>query len=178
MRAVIDSVAARVCPSCASPCCRYHYCRPTARNPWYAFVNHVAGTFEVPEDWERRRDAFGLGRGGCEIRAGRYVFCYSYNCPRMLAALPGDPARRAFEELSDLLLAANRLPEGRLLHELGPGDSLTSDHLRHIETATAAAARRLDPLTEGISHPPRWPRPGGSSHGALGDRPRVLSDKT
>jgi hypothetical protein len=151
MRAVIDSVAAAVCPSCRSTCCRHHYCRPTARNPWYAFVNRLAGTFEVPDGWERRRDAFGLGSGGCRIRAGRYVFCYSYNCPRLLAALPGEPSRRAFEELSDLLLPSNRLPDGRLLHELRSGEQLTEEHLHHIETAAAAAARRLETLAGVIS---------------------------
>lgn len=146
MRAAIDRVAARVCPSCTSPCCRHPYCRATARNPWYAFVNSVAGEFVLPKEWERRKDPFGLGSGGCRIRAGRYIFCYSYNCPRLLAALPDEEARRAFQELSDLLLPANRLPDGRLLHELGSKDALTAEDIRHVERATAEALGRVEGL--------------------------------
>jgi hypothetical protein len=148
IRELIDSVAAEVCPACLSPCCRYHYCRPTARNPWYAFINEVAGSFAVPEEWERRRDPFGLGSGGCRIRAGRYVFCYSYNCPRLLAALPAGESRRAFVAVSELLLPANRLPGGRLLHELGEADGLTAKDLDHLASAVVDAGRQLEALRE------------------------------
>ena len=49
----------------------------------------------------------------------------------------------AFQELSDLLLPANRLPGGRLLHELSQGKSLSTADLRHILREIEQAARRL-----------------------------------
>lgn len=152
MRRLIDPVTAAVCPACPLPCCRFWYCREVARNPWSAFVNRVAGGFRVPGDWDRRRDPFGLGDAGCAVRAGRYVFCYSYNCRRILGALPSADAREAFREVSELLLPANRLPEGRLLSELGDPAALSAADLDAVaraltdaERRLAALARRLDP---------------------------------
>jgi hypothetical protein len=120
-----------------------HYCRETARNPWYAYVHRQAGLAAVPEDWRRRRTPFGLGPRGCEIRAGRYVFCYSYNCRRLLESLRGNGGREAFQQLSDLLLPVNRLPGGRLLHEPKTAGSLTAADLAHITTSVDLALARL-----------------------------------
>jgi len=149
LRAAIDAAAAGVCPTCQAPCCRAHYCRETARNPWYAFVNQVAGAFPVPPDWADRRDAFGLGPQGCAIRAGRYVFCYSYNCRRLLAAVT-DGDRSAFQELSDALLAANRLPGGRFLHEMRRSDDLSTDDLQEVDRSVREARSRVRRLRQRI----------------------------
>lgn len=146
MRRIIDRWTAAVCRGCPSPCCRFWYCREVARNPWSAFVNRAAGTFRVPDDWECRRDAFGLDGTGCAVRAGRYVFCYSYNCRRLLGALPSDDAREAFREVSELLLPANRLAGGRLLSELADPRDLSAADLDGIGRAVARASRRLAAL--------------------------------
>jgi len=148
LRDAIDAVTSVVCPDCAMPCCRVHYCRETARNPWYRFVNRVAGPFAIPADWSTRRDAFGLGPRGCGIRAGRYVFCYSFNCRRLLEAL-GKDGRQAFQELSDLLLAVNRLPRGRLLHELRCAEEMSAEDLESVSRALADACSRLQDLLPG-----------------------------
>ncbi len=145
VRDCIDPLAARVCPTCPNPCCRGHYCRETARNPWYRFVSELAGGFEMPRDWPLRRDPFGLGEGGCSIRAGRYVFCYSYNCRRILECLPSS-ARAAFQEVSDLLLGPNRLPGGRLLHEVRRRSEIGERDLRRIAREVAEALDRLPRL--------------------------------
>lgn len=146
LRRVIDRAASRVCPGCPSPCCRFWYCREVALNPWYAFVNRAAGSFRTPRDWSRRRDPFGLGAGGCAIRSGRYVFCYSYNCRRLLASLPSPAERAAFEELSGLLLPVNRLPGGRLLSELRDPEDLSETDLGEMGRTLADAFRRLAEL--------------------------------
>ncbi len=159
LRRAIDRVAAAACPACPSPCCRVHYCRETARNPWYRFVHEAAGGAPPPPDWETRRDAFGLGPRGCEIRAGRYAFCYSYNCPRLLGTLP-DSRRGAFQELSDLLLAVNRLPGGRLLHELADSHPLRPGDLEALDRSVAAAAQRLQDL---LSRFPADPTPASAT---------------
>jgi hypothetical protein len=151
MRAVIDPVAGRVCPGCGRLCCRGHYCRVTAANPWYGLVHRVGGGAPLPADAATRRDPFALGPGGCELRAGRYTFCYSYNCPLIRTYTVERGVGDAFQEFSDLLLPANRLPGGRLLHELGAGGDLSLADLRHIRTAVAGAVRRagqLRPLLE------------------------------
>jgi hypothetical protein len=145
LREAIDAVATTVCAACEAPCCRVHYCRETARNPWYRFVNQVAGRFRVPADWETRRDAFGLGPRGCDIRSGRYVFCYSFNCRRLLAAVETGE-REGFQALSDLLLTVNRLPRGRLLHELRRADDLDAEDLGAVNRALRHARRRLQRL--------------------------------
>lgn len=142
----IDRLAARVCPGCPSPCCRSCYCRRTFENPWYRWVNRVAAPLAPPPDWRETRHPFGLGPRGCEIRAGRYVFCYSYNCRRLLGALETRGARRAFQALSDLLLHPNRLPDGRLLHELGPGARLSRGDVEEIGRRVAEARQALSAL--------------------------------
>ncbi len=146
MRVVIDRVGGRVCPGCGRLCCRGHYCRATALNPWYGFVHRSAGGPELPADAATRRDPFALGARGCELRAGRYVFCYSYNCPLIRSFVAERGVGDVFQELSDLLLPANRLPGGRLLHERTMGEVLTAADLRHILTEVERAARRLEQL--------------------------------
>jgi hypothetical protein len=145
VRECIDPVAGRVCPTCPNPCCRGHYCRETARNPWYRFVGELAGGFEMPRDALLRRDPFGLGEAGCSIRAGRYAFCYSYNCRRILESL-SCPARAAFQEVSDLLLAPNRLPGGRLLHEVRRCEEIGERDLLRIAREVTQALDRLPRL--------------------------------
>ncbi len=146
LRDAIDPVTRRVCPQCPGSCCRAVYCRAAGRNPWYQWVRQVAAAGELAAGWERRRDPFGLGAGGCTVRAGRYVFCYSFNCRRLLEALPGSAARAAFQELSELLLPVNRLPGGRLLHELRRPEELTEADLRHLAGAVTVARSRLGEL--------------------------------
>jgi hypothetical protein len=154
VRRAIETLTARVCPGCASLCCRVTYCREAALNPWYAFVNRTAGRFALPADWSTRRDPFGLGPSGCDIRAGRYVFCTSYTCRRLREALPAGGPREAFQELSDLLLPANRLPGGRLLHELRRPEDLGRDDVGSIATAVARASERLRSLVARADVPP------------------------
>ncbi|HSH68591.1 MAG TPA: hypothetical protein VK997_01645 [Deferrisomatales bacterium] len=146
LRGVIDRVGRRVCPGCGRLCCRGYYCRATAVNPWYAFVHRSAGGAELPADAAIRRDPFALGARGCELRAGRYVFCYSYNCPLIRSFVGERGVGDVFQEVSDLLLAANRLPGGRLLHERAATDVLTAADLRHILAEVEGAARRLEQL--------------------------------
>lgn len=160
VRRQIDRVAFVVCPRCGSPCCRSHYCRETGRNPWYRFVAETAGGFALPGDWAARRDPFGLGAGGCEIQAGRYVFCYSYNCPRLLSALP-EAGRVPFQELSDLLLAANRLPGGRSLHEVRRLEELGTQDMEAIDREVQEALRRAEVLTGRIAQFDPTPHPEG-----------------
>ncbi len=152
MRGCIDPVAGRVCPKCETPCCRVHYCRETARNPWYRFVGETAGGFAMPGDWLLRRDPFGLGDAGCSIRAGRYAFCYSYNCRRILESLPAS-ARAVFQEVSDLLLAPNRLPGGRLLHEVRRPEELREQDLKCIAGEVTEALDRLPRLRARLFDP-------------------------
>ncbi|MBE0618238.1 MAG: hypothetical protein IH608_09975 [Proteobacteria bacterium] len=158
LRRVIDRVAAAACPRCASPCCRVHYCRETARNPWYRFVNETAGAFALPADWETRRDPFGLGARGCGIRAGRYAFCYSYNCPRLLATLQAHQ-RALFQELSDLALSVNRLPNGCLLHEIRTPKALGPAELAAIAMGIGEAGQRLADLENCLSARDPTPAP-------------------
>lgn len=146
VRRSVEALTSRVCPRCPSPCCRACYCRESALNPWYSFVGTVAGRFRPPPDWRTRRHPFGLGAEGCEIRAGRYVFCSSYTCRRLREALPEKSRREAFQELSDLLLPANRLPGGLLLHELRDPAALDYRARRHLDEALAEARRRLPRL--------------------------------
>lgn len=167
LRRTIDGLTRRVCPACPRPCCRAVYCRETLRTPWYAWVRRLAGGGPVPPDWARRRDPFGVGATGCELRAGRYVFCYSFNCRRLLSALPDADARRALQALSDALLPAHRLPGGRLLHEVRALAQLDREDLAHIETCLDAAAARLpgwERRLAGVLPPDRTPpAPGGQA---------------
>jgi len=158
LRARIDRLTARVCPGCRSPCCRPVYCRKTFDNPWYRWVNRVCRPFVPPPEWRVTRQPFGLGPRDCEIRAGRYVFCYSFNCRRLLAALPEPGARRAFQALSDLLLHPDRLPGGRRLHELGPGERLSRREVGAIDRALAEARQALVVLDASGMLPPAGTR--------------------
>jgi len=165
LRGAIDGVTARVCPDCDAPCCRAHYCRETARNPWYRLVNWTGCHFPVPADWGARRDPFGLGPRGCAIRSGRYVFCYSFNCRRVLAALE-ETSREEFQELSDLLLAVNRLPRGRFLHEVRRSEELTAEDLQAMDRALVAVRLRLSRLRPKLhladrTSPPQPPQADG-----------------
>ena len=99
----------------------------------------------MPRDALLRRDPFGLGEAGCSIRAGRYAFCYSYNCRRILEPLSSS-ARVAFREVSDLLLGPNRLPGGRLLHEVGRCSEIGERDLLHIAREVTEALDRLPRL--------------------------------
>ncbi|MHB8763842.1 MAG: hypothetical protein ACYDA8_05830 [Deferrisomatales bacterium] len=167
VRMSIDALGRRVCPGCPSPCCRVQYCRATARNPWYAFVAQAGGLPPLPADWAERRDPFGLAADGCWVRAGRYVFCYSYNCRRLLEALPAGAPRRAFQDLSDLLLVPNRLPAGRLLHELGSPGALGLADVESIGRAVVEAEARLPRLEAALAAfiDPTPPPPGRQAHG-------------
>lgn len=156
LRRVIDALGGTVCAPCPSPCCRVHYCRQTALNPWYRLVSRVAVGFRLPPDWEIRRDPFGLGPGGCEIRGGRYLFCYSYNCRRLLAALPGEEARQTWQEWSDLLLPVNRLPGGQFLHELRDPGALRSRDLSWMGARLDEAGERMKGLAGRLA---RWVAP-------------------
>lgn len=144
---MIDRVTREVCPTCPHPCCRGHYCRETIRNPWYALVRSEAAQPPFPPEYARRRDPFGLGSGGCEIRAGRYVFCYSFNCRRLLRSFASAQRVAAFQEISDLLLGVNRLPDGRLLHELRVA-ALDERALEHLTRALDNGWQRLAQLAQ------------------------------
>ncbi len=154
LRDVIDPWARKACPECGRSCCRGAYCRATLRNPWYAFVRSEAGGAPLPA--AAGEDPFGLGPRGCEVRAGRYVYCYSYNCPRLLGVVPAG-RRRAFQDASDLLRAVNRLPGGRLLHELRDPADLSPADLSAIGAACDRALERLARLAETVGSPDRTP---------------------
>jgi len=102
IRGVIDRVVSPVCSSCTKICCKASYCRRTLRNPWYLFLIERYGDGTEIE-WERSYPPPGLGPNGCMIRAGRYAYCYAYNCRVILKSLGSEEARRYFKEISDLL---------------------------------------------------------------------------
>ncbi len=158
LRDVIDPWARVACPACGRSCCRVAYCRATLDNPWYAFVRGEAGGAPLPADAAERKDPFGLGPRGCAVRAGRYVYCYSYNCPRLLGVVPAGSRRRAFRDASDLLRVVNRLPGGRLLHELRDPADLSPRDLSAIDAACGRALERLARLAETVGSPNRTPQ--------------------
>ena len=53
--------------------------------------------------WGRSIPPPGLGEEGCNIRAGRYAYCYAYNCRAVLSSLKSNEARKIFQEISDIL---------------------------------------------------------------------------
>lgn len=54
-------------------------------------------------EWERSYSPPGLGPNGCMIRAGRYTYCYAYNCRMILKLLGSERAKRYFQGISDIL---------------------------------------------------------------------------
>ncbi len=102
IRTLIDQVVSPVCGTCERVCCKASYCRRTLRNPWYRFLNEHFETGR-PIPWNRIAPPPGLGSNGCVIRAGRYAYCYAYNCHAIIASLGSDLQRKIFQEISDLL---------------------------------------------------------------------------
>jgi hypothetical protein len=109
-------------------------------------VNRITGGYSPPPDWAQCREPFALGGSGCRLRAGRYVFCYSYNCPSIRQFVEGCGVASRFQELSELLLAANRLPGGRLLHEVRRDGDVTHEDLQHIGREVDRSLGRLADL--------------------------------
>jgi hypothetical protein len=101
VRQAIDRIVFPICSSCNRICCRAAYCRETRRNPWYYFL--FTQFIKQDIDWEKTSAPPGLGRNGCEIRAGRYAYCYAYNCQAVLISLKTDQERSYFKELSEII---------------------------------------------------------------------------
>ncbi len=102
IRQVIDQIVSPLCSTCSRVCCKASYCRRTLTHPWYRFLFERYGD-GVKIAWERREPPPGLGPKGCVIRAGRYAYCYVYNCRAILESLGSEERKNAFQELSDLL---------------------------------------------------------------------------
>ncbi len=102
IRTVIDKIVAPVCSTCAQVCCQPSYCRETLRNPWYLFLHKQFGDSRNIS-WERRNPPPGLGPKGCVIRAGRYAYCYAYNCRMIREQIGSEKQISVFQEISDLL---------------------------------------------------------------------------
>ena len=102
IRGVIDEVVGPICSTCTRVCCKVSYCRRTLRNPWYRYLFEA---YDDPEkiSWDGGESPPGLGPNGCVITAGRYAYCYAYNCRAVLNSLKSSEARKVFQEISDIL---------------------------------------------------------------------------
>ncbi len=146
IRRAIDRVAAPVCSRCDRVCCRAAYCRNTLINPWYRYLfEHFQREKAIP--WERRNPPPGLGPTGCIILAGRYAYCYAYNCRVILASLEFDARGRAFQELSDLLKNIGLNFFGRRhLTDVRDWKEITLPRLERLNQKIEEGTKRFDAL--------------------------------
>jgi|GEM_PF-2110640 len=143
IRMVIDRVVGPVCSKCRRICCKASYCQRTQRNPWYRFLFE---TFHEEKGiaWGRREPPPGLGPNGCEIRAGRYAYCYAYNCRDVLSSLESDEAREIFQEISDILknIGLNFLGK-RHLTDVKDWREITPERLRALSKKIEEGTKRF-----------------------------------
>jgi len=146
IRIAIDHVVGPVCAVCQRVCCKASYCQRTLRNPWYRFLFK---TFNKKKGlaWERREPPPGLGAKGCEIRAGRYAYCYSYNCRKVLSSLETDEARKTFQEISDILknVGLNFMGK-RHLTDVRDWQEITPERLRALNKKIEEGTKRFHEL--------------------------------
>ena len=102
IRSLIDTIVSPVCSVCSRVCCQASYCRETLRNTWYHFLFERFGN-DGAIPWSRRVPPPGLGQRGCVIRAGRYAYCYAYNCRAIREKLGTAERINCFQQISDLL---------------------------------------------------------------------------
>ncbi len=145
VRAVIDRVVSPICSGCERVCCRPSYCRETLRNPWYHYLFETYGAVKL--EWERRDRPPGLGPTGCVIRAGRYAYCYAYNCRAVLSSLGSAEAREAFQGISDILkdVGLNFLGK-RHLTDLRDWKDVTSPRLLELDKKIEEGTGRFHEL--------------------------------
>ena len=146
IREVIDRFVGPVCAQCQRVCCKASYCRNTLLNPWYHYLfEQVEGAIPLP--WERREPPPGLGPNGCLIRAGRYAYCYAYNCKAIRASFKSKEAFNAFQELSDLLKNVGLGFVGkRHLTDVRSWDEITVPRLKGLDKKIEEGMERFTEL--------------------------------
>ena len=147
VRQTIDRIVSPVCASCIRVCCKAAYCRETIRNPWYCFL-FVRFNEEKDIDWDRISPPPGLGRNGCEIRAGRYAYCSAYNCRAVLMSLKTDKERNCFQELSEILKEVGLNFAGkRHLTDIRSWDDITLLRLLRLNEKIEVGEKRFTELS-------------------------------
>jgi len=151
VRAVIDEVVASTCSACVRVCCQPSYCRETLRNPWYFFLHEQFGNSgDIP--WERRDPPPGLGPDGCIIRAGRYAYCYAYNCRAIRERIGSSKQMKIFQEISDLLKDVGlHFTEKRHLTDLRTWDEITLERLKRLDKKIEVGTARFIELRSHLS---------------------------
>ena len=152
VRQAIDRVVSPVCSSCIRVCCKAAYCRETPKNPWYYFLfTQFSGGKDI--DWKKADPPPGLGRNGCEIRAGRYAYCYAYNCRAVLMSLKTDQERNYFRKLSEILKDIGlNFADKRHLTDIRNWDDITLARLLSLNERIKEGETRFAELSHLLFH--------------------------